>query len=41
MADLRDRLRAALNQPAPDAAVPVLVERDYANNVVEVAVTLP
>ncbi len=34
-------LRAALNQPAPDAAVPVLVERDYANNVVEVAVTLP
>lgn len=34
-------LRAALNQPREDAAAPALVERDYTNNVVEVAVTVP
>lgn len=34
-------IRAALNQPRADSAVPVLVERDYGNNVVEVPVTLP
>lgn len=34
-------LRAALNQTRADAALPMLVERDYGNNVVEVAVTLP
>jgi Lysyl oxidase len=34
-------LRAALNQPRADTALPVLVERDYGNNAVEVAVTLP
>ncbi len=34
-------LRAALNQPREDAAVPMLVERDYGNNVVEVPVTRP
>jgi hypothetical protein len=34
-------LRAVLNQPRDDSALPMLVERDYANNTVEVAVTLP
>jgi hypothetical protein len=34
-------LRAALNQAREDAAAPVLVERDYSNNAVEVAVTIP
>ncbi|MCX4247864.1 lysyl oxidase family protein [Paraliomyxa miuraensis] len=34
-------IRAALNQARADSAVPVLVERDYDNNVVEVPVTLP
>jgi hypothetical protein len=34
-------LRAALNQTRADSALPVLVERDYTNNTVEVAVTLP
>ena len=34
-------LRAALNQTRVDAAIPTLVERDYGNNVVEVAVAIP
>lgn len=34
-------LRAALNQTREDMALPVLVERDYGNNVIEVPVTLP
>jgi hypothetical protein len=34
-------LRATLNQPRPESALPVLVERDYDNNVVEVPVTIP
>ncbi len=34
-------LRASVNQPRADAALPVLVERDYTNNTVEVAVTIP
>jgi hypothetical protein len=32
---------AALNQPRADSAMPMLVERDYENNMVEVPVTLP
>jgi hypothetical protein len=34
-------LRIALNQPREDQALPVLNERDYANNVVEVPVVIP
>jgi len=34
-------LRATLNQAREDTAVPMLVERDYGNNVVEVPVALP
>jgi hypothetical protein len=34
-------LRATLNQPRPESALAVLVERDYDNNVVEVPVTIP
>jgi Lysyl oxidase len=34
-------LRAVLNQPRPESALPLLVERDYTNNVVEVPVTVP
>lgn len=34
-------LRIAVNQPRTDAALPILVERDYDNNVVEVPVTVP
>jgi hypothetical protein len=34
-------LRITLNQPRPDTALPVLVERDYANNTLEVPVTIP
>lgn len=34
-------LRVALNQPRPDWALPLLVERDYENNVIDVPVTLP
>lgn len=34
-------LRVSVNQPRLDAALPVLLERDYSNNTVEVAVTIP
>jgi hypothetical protein len=34
-------LRITLNQPRPNHALPMLVERDYGNNVVEVPITLP
>jgi hypothetical protein len=34
-------LRATLNQPRPESAQPLLNERDYTNNTVEVAVTIP
>ena len=34
-------LRATLNRPRPESALPLLVERDYDNDVVEVPVTLP
>ena len=34
-------LRVSINQPRPDSAMPLLNERDYINNVVEVPVTLP
>lgn len=34
-------LRATLNQPRPDSALPLLVERRYDNNVVEVPVSVP
>lgn len=34
-------LRVVLNQPRPESALPLLVERDYGNNAVEVPVTLP
>jgi hypothetical protein len=34
-------LRVTLNQPRPDHALPMLVERDHGNNTIEVPITLP
>ena len=34
-------LRIDVNKPRPDAALPILVERDYGNNSLEVLVTIP
>lgn len=34
-------LYIALNQPRPDAALPILIERDYDNNFLEVPVVIP
>ncbi|MEZ4381314.1 MAG: lysyl oxidase family protein [Nannocystaceae bacterium] len=34
-------LRIRLNQPRPDAALPILNERDYSNNTLEATVTIP
>ena len=34
-------LRIRLNQPRPDTALPILNERDYSNNTVEVVVSIP
>jgi hypothetical protein len=34
-------LRILLNQPRADSLLPQLVERDYENNIHEVAVTIP
>ncbi|MEZ4449184.1 MAG: lysyl oxidase family protein [Nannocystaceae bacterium] len=34
-------LRIALNQTRPDAALPILIERDYDNNTLEVPVSIP
>jgi hypothetical protein len=34
-------LRVTLNQPRPDHALPMLVERDYTNNTLELPVTVP
>lgn len=34
-------LRISLNQPRPDTALPVLIERDYSNNIIEAVVAIP